>query len=289
MPTEEDTLYSFINSISAGDRDAIYPILHYCLSNQEILKERMYLAPLLTPIQLPLDVTMTQRDDALAHLAQRYQSLQDEFKDVHSRYATMKKEEKQLNQKSMRYDFKTLQDEKVQLLDKIGDMEDKVGNSAPETFQRLLDATSMLRKEQDEEMRLRKRVDDQNRALESAKMKLKQVNHRHESIQALHGDHGNDASVDSILHGLQREVVEVTMTVRSDLVSERSALQEKIELLEQERDRPLCTEDDLEQIIGTRQELQEEYEIKSSLLGKEKTKSSHGKIVMFQRVRSYRL
>jgi hypothetical protein len=293
MPKEEDELEAFVTAIANGNQGSIYPILLYCLSNQDMLKERMYVAPFLTTILLPLDVTMTQRDDALSDLSRCYQARQEEFKSVFHQYTTIKKEEDALNQKSKDNDLEILQDEKDQLLDNIGEMEDRVRKSAGtdfESFQRLVKATSALRREQDEDNRLCGKLDEQKRALESTSLKLKQVRNRHESIRAMHGGSSNqqgsytDLDSQSLLDGMRREVAEVTMTVRSTLVSEGNDLHHQIKLLKQERDKPIRTEEELEQLLATREQLQQNYDATSNLLEKEKMKSSHRKIAMFRQV-----
>ena len=306
MPKDEDELDTFVNSIANGDPKIIYPILHYCLTNQNTLKERMYLHPFLTPIQLPLDVTMTQRDETLSDLSRAYQVLQHDFQNMHQKYVAVKEKEDALNQKSIENDLDILRDEKEQLLNKIGEMEDRVkrnqsnsksnsistGVSPESSFERLLEATSILRREQDEDGRLRDQLEEQKRVLESTNAKLQQVQNRHESIRALHGGSSGRISnetgtfdAESILDGIRREVAEVTMHVKSTLVSEQSELEDQMMILKTERDRPLRTEEELEHIIANRKQLQQEYDSKSLLLKKEKAKTSHRKIAMFKQVR----
>jgi hypothetical protein len=70
-----------------------YILFEFCFSQYDKVKKHAHLAPFLTPIQLPLDISMTQRDDILTNLAKQYQSLQEEFKEVHMLYEEAKKKD----------------------------------------------------------------------------------------------------------------------------------------------------------------------------------------------------
>ena len=283
----DEELSSYANEIAAGNPAIIYPILLYCLSNQEMLKERMYLAPFLSHVQLPLDISMGQHGNKLSELSSSYQCLQDTFKKVYNQYIAVKKEEHGMKEKSLHCDLKTIQDEKVQLLDRIRDRENRFRShsSSPDSFQKLLNATAILRKEQDDDIHLGGRLEEQKRGTVSNRTKLKLLKNRLQSIQALHGHGISENPVESILYGIQREVAEVTMTVRSDLVSERSDLEREIALLKKERDRPLCTKEDLDFLLSTLDDFQKNLDKKSKLLEIEKGKRSQSKISMFQQVR----
>lgn len=370
--SQEDHLNKLASSIAAGDANTIHPILLHCLTNQESLKEKVHLTPFLTPIQIPLHITMTQpqplREDAtimtsgllgngsvsssgaLLDLARCYEGLQEEFKGMYDSFKAVKKKQETLmgsnstsNSNSNRNDIgastsanfgendlKALQDEKNLLLVKIGEMEDRMHNenvhgqggrgrdgrdrghtsrmnqgdvvdgSSMSSFQMLLEATSSLRREQAKEARLAGKMIEQEKLLEATEVKLRQAQNRHESIRALIGqdDDHDPISVDasgefdighgqggvSVLDGIRREVAEVAMNVRSTLVSERGELENEINLLRKEFQKPIRTEGGLEQVIATREQLHQECYEKSDLLEQEKSKDTYRKIAMFQKV-----
>ncbi len=290
MPKDEDELETLVTAIANGSQRSIYPILLYCLENQDMLKERIYLAPFLTTVQIPLDITMTQRDDALSDLSRRYQARQEEFKHLYAEHKNTKKELNSLEQKSTEDDIEMLQEEKEQLLDKIGEMEDRVRRSGSdfESFQRLLDATSALRREQDEDNHLCQKLSEQKRIEESTTLKLKQAQKRHEFSRAFHCGNSNEVAHDldsqSILDGIRKEVAEMTMHVRSNLVLERNELQGRLKALEKDRDRPVRTEEELKEVTAKLKGLKEEHDSKLKLLEKERLNSSHKKIAMFRQV-----
>ena len=177
---------------------------------------------------------------------------------------------------------------------------DAVDGSSMSSFQMLLEATTSLRREQAKEARLAGKMIEQEKLLGATEVKLRQAQNRHQSIRALIGqddDHdpiGVDASGDfdighgqggvSVLDGIRREVAEVAMNVRSTLVSERGELENEINLLRKEFQKPIRTEGGLEQVIATREQLHQECYEKSDLLGQEKTKDTYRKIAMFQKV-----
>ncbi len=304
LPPEE--LEIFIDKIAMGDKDTIYPILEYCLSNQDELKERLYLAPFLTPVQVPLDITMTQRGDDLSNLSRGYQNLQDEFKVLYDEYRRLKEEmmndDEHSNQKGDQ-GLRTLQEEKVQLMERIGRMEDMASNN--HDLYRLFELTRELRKCQEDDVRLRQyKCPEQKNALEAARGKLKHLQSRYDAIRALisnddeEGTGGRSGSqplsssqsssssspaADNILNEIRKEVSSMTMSVRSDLLSQKADIETKIAKLEEANSMPLRTKDELEGLIKTRTELEEEYDTKGSLLSEEQKKASNSKIVIFKK------
>ncbi len=306
LPPEE--LEIFVDKISMGDKDTIYPILEYCLSNQDELKERLYLAPFLTPVHVPLDITMTQRGDDLSNLSRGYQNLQDEFKLLYDEYRTMKEEMKNEGEPSTmkggessasQQGLRTLQEEKVQLMERTGKMEDLASNN--HDLYRLFELTRELRKCQEDDVRLQHKCPEQKNALEVARAKLKHLQSRYDAIRALISDDDevdsrpkgsgsptmsstpSSSSADNILNEIRKEVSSMTMSVRSDLLSQKSDVETKIAKLEDENNRPLRTKDELEGLIKTRKELEEECDINANLLSEEQKKTANSKIAIFKK------
>ena len=74
------------------------------------------------------------------------------------------------------------------------------------------------------------------------------------------------------------------MSIRSDLRSEHDEIVSHIQRLEKERDRPLCTQEQLGAILEKHEDLQDRYDDTSSALEREQSKSSHSQISMFKQV-----
>jgi len=283
LPKTEDEMRSFVSAVADGESEQVHSILLYCLDNHSNLRETAYLSKFITSVQIPLDITMTQRDEVLSDHAKHYQSLQQEFRILFGRHKAAKKEEEQWDETCRKNDIKTLQNEKTALLEKTREMEDRLTNNT-ESFGELVMTASMLRKEQDTQVRLSERMEEQQRALKPNEIKLGNIKGRLESFQSLYGS-GDVMNMTTVLNGLRREVTEVTMIVRSDLVSDRSKLEAKMKHLERLRDRPPCTVEYLERVLSMKRDLEAQIDVESRLLKEEETTKSHPNIETYKQVR----
>lgn len=281
---QEEEIQSWIERLYMGDKEIIYSILEFCFSQYDRVKKRAYLAPFLTPIQIPLDVSMTQRDDALTNLAKRYESLQEEFKEVHKLYNEMKEKDNLIEGESIREEIENLKEEKSQLLNQIEILESSCSSDDGDAvFLRLLDATSTLRKEEEEQMNLRDRIKDQKDALINGEAKLKKLREQFTSLETIASVDGG--SPDAIMDEIHKQLAEITMVVKSDLVSKRNEWQRKIDDIEMNRkEGKSYTEEDLDSIRETANDLKIEYESKKQKLEEVQSKESYSKIAMFKQV-----
>jgi chromosome segregation ATPase len=285
LPKTEDEMDSFVRAVADGESEQVYSMLLYCLDNHSNLCEMAYLSKFITSVQIPLDITMTQRDEGLSDLAKRYQSLQQELHTLFGHHKAAKKEEEQWDETCRKNDLKTLQNERTVLHEKVREMEDRLTKNT-ESFGQLVMAASILRKEQDTQARLSERMEEQQRARKPNEIKLDNIESRLDTFQSLYGTRtGGVMNMTTVLNGLRREVTESTMIVRSDLVSDRSKLEAKIKQLERLNDRPPCTVEDLERVLSLKRNLEAEIDIKSKLLKEEEATNSHPNIEMFKKVR----
>jgi intraflagellar transport protein 81 len=137
----------FQNNLMQGDRKTIYPILYYLLKNLPDLRKRGYLAKFLVPINIPPEMLT---DDDMKSLFQQYKDLQAEFQVNHQQLEEVQKNA--LSPADIQKEIKQLETEKDQLNVKINLFKSK--NSAKPEFQTLLQATNLLRREQEEEAKL---------------------------------------------------------------------------------------------------------------------------------------
>ena len=276
---DESERKTWIQNLLVGSKDAVYPILAWCLPRLEKLKKRAYLAPFLIPIDLPMEIAMSD-DGTLMKLTERYRNLQSEFKDAHHHHESIKAEFKENDSQSLKSEINQLKNEKKQLKDRINDLNEKV--KIDNDFKKLLDATSSLRKEQDQEVRLRDQALEQSDNLFLEEEKLKQLQKRYKSLNSI--NISEMGSIDALLLEIQSEVRETKIIVRSDLTIERNKIQKKIEKYEQERKEPTRTEDDLEHLqeaIGT---LEKERDGIEKQLLKLKDGNKASKISMYKQV-----
>ena len=168
-------------ALCRGDRAALFPVLTYVLARLPALKKRAYVARYLLPVDLPPDVT---QDDTVAALLAEYRALQGEFKETHKALERLSGGGggggggggPRATPSELKKDIAQLEDERGQLIEKIGSLKRKTGEMRG--FAPLLEATSSMRKEQEEEARLAERMQEQRAAVAAAERRYAEVNHR---------------------------------------------------------------------------------------------------------------
>ena len=149
----------FQQSLVQGDKKTINPILYYILKNFEEISKRAYLANFLMSMDIPEDM---MGDEELKKLVQMLKDNQAEFQVIHQQLEQAKKES--MNPTELKKDLAQLEQEKEQLVIKIN-AKSKIAVNNLE-FQALLEATNLLRREQEEEARISEKIRTQKQQLE---------------------------------------------------------------------------------------------------------------------------
>ena len=276
----------FIQNIAQADKEIVYSILHYCLKNRPSLCEQIYLAPFQDPIHIPLDISMTLRsDDELNQLAKEYEDLQQEFMTEYQLYSHKKKEYVDLEESSKIMDVKALQNEKNLLIRKLQEFDRSVQNGREEDlYQHMLHVVMLLREEEEKEVRLKKHMEDQHVEWDENVIKLDQMKRKYETIRSSCSE-GDEISMEAIMNAIRKEIADVAMVVRSDIVADKLQVEKRIEKLLELRDRPVCTEEDLYEVKTRRHQIENRIKEMESQLEMEKQKKSFASIQMFKKVR----
>lgn len=279
VPPEEEERTEWTRKLGEGDRAAVYPALHWVLSAYETLVKRAYLAPFLMPIDVPPEVAM-QNDGTLTEAASRYRDLQAEFRECHKRYESARGRASQRPGAELKKEIAQLESERRQLRERIRALRDRTGGD--DGFAAMLKVTGGMRKEQDEEIRLREKMQEQRESLDASERKLQQTQLR---LRGLKASSVGGASGDSILGHVKREVEETTKIVRSDMVKEQRKLREKLSRLERERLEPAKTQDDVDSVRATVEQLEEQTEALKGKIASASGKDGNKKLSMFKQVR----
>merc|ERR1719353_1772915 len=144
----------------SGDKNTIHPMLFWLLQNLTQLQKRAYLANFCVNLEVPEEFL---RDEQVYEIFQNYKELQGQFKATHMHMEQVRQEH--LDPASMQTEVAQLEAEKDQLAQKIKQIKDRTGKD--ESFQAILQVTSMLRKEQEEEARLAEKLEEQRLQLEN--------------------------------------------------------------------------------------------------------------------------
>jgi len=180
----------FQQGIMSGEKKTIHPILYWLLQNLTQLQKRAYLANFCVNVEVPEEFL---RDEQVYEMYQHYKELQSQFKTTHSHIEQQR--QGRVNPKHLQQEVAQLDAEKDQLAQKIQQFKQK--SSREEGFPALLQVTSMLRKEQEEEARLVEKVHEQRMELEQTEqMYIQRSGRLHEMREAQQQDGDGGAEMD---------------------------------------------------------------------------------------------
>ena len=124
-------------------------MLFWLLSNFEHLKRVAHISKFLVPLDIPQDI---QVDAQMGEIYQQYKDLQAEFKAVHESTESMRQDAMKPNE--LKKEIVQLEAEREQLRQKISSHKSKTTGPA---FAEVLEATSKLRKMQEQDAQLAQR------------------------------------------------------------------------------------------------------------------------------------
>merc|ERR1719235_1441038 len=211
----------FQNGVMSGEKGTIHPILYWLLMNLEQLKKRAYLAHFCVNLEVPEEFL---RDEQVYEMYQHYKELQSQFKTTHTHIEQQR--QSRVNPSDLQREVAQLDAEKDQLAQKIQQFKQKSANE--EGFQVLLQVTSMLRKEQEEEARLVEKVHEQRLQLEQTEqMYMERSRRLHEMREAQQQD--GEGGAEMMLKVLRSEVTrnrDALARVKREVEEKTSRLQQ---------------------------------------------------------------
>ncbi|KAA0147941.1 hypothetical protein FNF27_06097 [Cafeteria roenbergensis] len=163
VPSDPDSQAAFQSALLAGDRGRVYPVLQYVLDRLDILKKRAYVAKFLLPVPIPPEYV---HDETTQTLLEQLGDLQEEFRETHKALDAMRADGS--DPAELKREISQLESERRQLLERIEGLKKKTGSLSG--FAAIFEATSNLRKEQEEEAKLADRLADQRAALAEAEV-----------------------------------------------------------------------------------------------------------------------
>lgn len=227
----------FSNNLMNGDRNACYPILTWVLQRLPAFKKRSYVARYLGGMEIPMEYLS---DPALSDIQNHMKALQNEFKEVHK--AVDKLDLDAVAPKDLKREIAQLQDEKTQLKEKIESL--KRRTSSIDEFKNMLDVTSALRSEQEEESKIMDRIHDQRAALSTAETRLASVKRLKQELDIT----SSSSSPIELVKRLEAECRENQRRARSDMPEQIAIRRERLTKLKEMLMEPSKTESDIERI-----------------------------------------
>jgi intraflagellar transport protein 81 len=228
-----------------GDKKTINNILHWILQRPQDLKRIAYTSKFLVSLAIPEELLM---DEEIRETMQVYKDLQAEFTAVHQNVELLRSESMSPDQ--LKKEITQLESEKEQLVTKITLFKDKNTDSE---FAELLEATSMLRKEQETEAKYADKMNEQRNHLEYCEQL--QANTRQRLMDARRNT-SDDVTADQMLSNLRNETKknrELCYEVLGRELQDKHERSQKIEMILNE---PLTTQTDIDQLANEVRKLQ---------------------------------
>ncbi|KAJ3417510.1 Intraflagellar transport protein 81 [Chytridiales sp. JEL 0842] len=183
FPIESNTLRP---QLLTNDRMILLDILYFLLKDIPTHKKRMYLAPFLEVIDIPMDF---MQDDTVVELNQQVAALQEQFKEMHKYIEGLRQTGGATS--TIKREIQQMEEEKQQVLSKIGKIKKKVENMP--NHEVWLEAAKNLRLEQQTEMNLSEKIREQRNAVQNADKKYTQVQQTLKDVRVSFGSAGPEA------------------------------------------------------------------------------------------------
>ena len=228
----------FRDGLGRGERSAVYPVLHWILSQLAHLEKRAYLARFLVPVVIP---PAFQHDESIKASYSQCTALQAEFKAVHKEVDKLRKGRKDPDE--LKREIEQLQDEKAQLQEKIKQLKRKT-EKLP-SFEELFMATSMLRQEQEEEAKLHERKAEQSDALMMSADRLEEIRRR---VDAMRSAQRDDSHPERLLRNLEEEVRSNRALAERTLAKEMQAKREQLAKLQSSLMEPAKSQEEVQDL-----------------------------------------
>eukprot|EP01138_Halocafeteria_seosinensis_P008786 gb/GECG01008980.1/.p1 GENE.gb/GECG01008980.1/~~gb/GECG01008980.1/.p1 ORF type:complete len:686 (+),score=158.53 gb/GECG01008980.1/:1-2058(+) len=263
----------FRYDLGSGNRNVIYPVLYYLLSKLETLKKRAYVAKFLLNIEIPPEF---MHEQVVQEVYQQFKELQVEFKETHKEVERLRAA---TDHPSVRKrDIAQLEEEKSQLVEKIDQLKKKTKDL--EGFEPLREATSRLRKEQEEESRLQDRLGEQKSALQAAETRYNETSRRLAETRANTQD---DISAEKMFEMTKKEAEDNEDLVKRRLPETIQARKETLRKLQQSLQEPAKSDREVSTLRQNVQSLESRVENMQKELTEKHSGSQDSKLAMFQR------
>lgn len=241
----------FQRGLASGDKKFIYPVLHYILTRLPQMQQRAYLGRFLANVFVPEEFLV---EDDMKLTYQEYKELQAQFQVVHQELEQQRSQA--LPPHELKKNIDQLEMEKEQLVTKISRLKAKfVGK---EDFQQLLEATSKLRKEQEEEAMISEKLREQQQQLEWCEGNLLAAQQRLLDSRKVTA---SDISAQEMLKLLKSDVKKNREFCNERIGRELTEKVKRLEQVEQLLNEPVVTQNDIDAMSNDVRALQREVQL----------------------------
>eukprot|EP00347_Sterkiella_histriomuscorum_P000891 403374126 len=241
---------NFMRDVVHGDKRTVQHILHWIITRLQELQRKAYTAKFLVPLAIPDEYLV---DDDMRETFQIYKDLQAEFQATHLNVEQIRGES--MNPGDLKKEIQQLEQEKEQLLTKINLFKTK---SNKEDFQALLESTSKLRKEQEQDAKLNEKERELNNMIEFFESQLLTVKQRFFDIKKMYSD---NVTPDKMLENLRTETRRNRELCYDILGRELQDKQDRLQRIELVLQEPMTTQSELERLTNDVKRLQRECQL----------------------------
>jgi intraflagellar transport protein 81 len=160
-PSEQQLM----DDLTRGDKRLLIQILHFCLTNLRVLSNQYYVNKYSSPIKISDEY---RNNDEIIELNNQFKDLQAEFLTTYNMLQEKKATAPQI--KEIKEDIAKNSSDKIQLTQAIARFKSQYQNKPD--FQALFEITSKLRKEQEQDSNLDKKIQKQNYDIKEAEERL---------------------------------------------------------------------------------------------------------------------
>ena len=208
---------NFDANFASGEKQVLYPIIHWVLSHMQLNRKRVYLAKYLIPVDVPEDLRAS--DDGVKEVYTQYKQLIEEFIQAHRNVEKMK--ENATDPQHAGKVIKSSEQEMETLKQRITTTREKL-KGLPNS-EALFKAAQVLRQEQEQQMKNTEQLDQQAVALHSAEMKL---NGSEQTLKELRRDAG--CTADEMIKKIQEDIKMFEILCREKLPIDIEAKQRQL-------------------------------------------------------------
>jgi hypothetical protein len=197
-PAMTKDVENLMQGLASGKQAVVYPVLNWLLTDLDKLKKRAYLAYFLIPIEVPQEFFQAPEVKD-THAA--YKALQKRFTAQHKKVETFR--ENKRAPAELTREIKQLEVERGQLKEKIAKLRSVTADI--KGFSEMLTVTSEYRQEQEVEVKLHERIQEQQHLLRLEEQHFEEVKQQVAAMERKR-EHGANLSAAESLKRLELEV-----------------------------------------------------------------------------------
>ena len=251
LPNSAEQQDQFTLSLLQGNRNAIYPVLHYLLSKLPQMEKRAYLAKYLVNIEVPQQFML---NGDVSNVYNQYKRLRAEFAETHKTVDRLR--QNSLAPGELRKEIVQLEEEKHQLVDKIDSLKRKTTDMRG--FENLLKVTSALRHEQEVHSKLEEQKIEQGIAYETSEQRYLIAQKKVSEMRQMARDGAADPS--RLLDTLRNEQAQLEALCNDQLPQEIAQQHDKCAQLQHSLMEPVKTKAELMDVQSRARRLRDEVD-----------------------------